>query len=53
MGIPVKTLRQMIADGEITFIKRESKTRDRRRYYMDKHDMDEWIEKHRQQRRLI
>ena len=49
----MKSLREMIADGEITFIKRESKTRDRRRYYMDKQDMDNWIEKHKQQRRFM
>ena len=45
MGIPVKTLRQMIVGGEIKFIRRESNTESRRIYCLDKQDMDEWIEK--------
>jgi excisionase family DNA binding protein len=53
LGIPVKTLRQMIADGEIPFIRRESKNKSRRLYYLDKQDMDEWIRKHKQQREPI
>lgn len=53
MGIPVKTLRQMIANGEIKFVQRDSGTQSRRLYYLDKEDMDEWIEKHKQQRSYI
>jgi excisionase family DNA binding protein len=49
MGIPVKTLRHMIANGEITYVKRESKTQNRRLYYLDKQDMDEWINRQKQQ----
>ena len=49
LGIPRKTLRQMIANGEIKFIRRPSRTRDRRLYYLDKNDIDDWIDKNKQQ----
>lgn len=48
LGIPVKTLREMISTGEIKFVKRESTTKSRRLYYLDKNDMDAWIDRNKQ-----
>ena len=48
LGIPRKTIKEMCINGEIRFVRRSDQLKDRRRYYIDKGDMDHWIESHKQ-----
>jgi excisionase family DNA binding protein len=48
LGIPRKTIKEMCINGEILFVRRSDQLKDRRRYYIDKGDMDHWIESHKQ-----
>ena len=52
MGIPVRTLREMIHNGEIVPVQRESNGKSRRLYYLDVIDMDKYIERHKSVRAI-